>query len=281
MTAFPESKKIGIIANAAKPSAAELTQKLRAWIEKRGFSVIDSSACSIEEVLEDAALIISLGGDGTMLGIASRMKEKSIPVLGVNLGSLGFLTEVKEDEVFEELNAFFLGNAQVEERLMLSCSARSEKTRKERRFTALNDIVINREGLSRLLNVEVRVSGEKLTSFSGDGVIIATPTGSTAYSLSAGGSVVHPSLEALIITPICPHTSALRPMVVSGKEKISIRQNPRGSGKAMLSADGQENLEIDDSYTVEVTRSSTPLKLLKSSKRSYYAALRENFKFPE
>ncbi|HXV28261.1 MAG TPA: NAD(+)/NADH kinase, partial [bacterium] len=169
----------------------------------------------------------------------------------------------------------------IEERLMLSCLAKSQKAKKSRRFTALNDMVVSREGLTRLLRVEVQVSGEQLTSFSGDGVIVATPTGSTAYSLSAGGAVVHPRLEAVIITPVCPHASALRSMVVRGDEKITVKIKTNREGeKALLTADGQENLEIDDSYTVEITRSNTTLKLIKSSKRSYFATLRENFKFP-
>ena len=280
MADFSDVKKIGIVVNQNKPSAAELLPRLKDWLTKRAVAVSDTTSSNFEQVIQDSALLICLGGDGTILSLAAQMKQHSIPVFGVNLGELGFLAQVKEDEVFEELNAFFMGHGKIEERLMLSCSARSDKTKKERRFTALNDIVISREGLSRLLHVEVRVSAEKLTSFGGDGVIIATPTGSTAYSLSAGGAVVHPKLEAFIITPICPHASALRPMVVSGDEKISIRQTPRGSGKALLTADGQENLEIDDSFSIEITKSSTPLKFLKSSKRSYFSTLRENFKFP-
>lgn len=273
--------KIAIVVNQKKPSAAELLPKVKSWLEKRELKVEDTTASPIEDILNEAILVICLGGDGTLLSVSSHMKEKSVPVLGVNLGSLGFLTEIKESEIFEELNSFFIGQSQIEERLMISCSARSEKTKKERRLTALNDMVVNREGRSRLLHVDIRVSGEKLTNFAGDGIIIATPTGSTAYSLSAGGPVVHPALEAFVITPICPHASSLRPMVVSANEKISIRIHAVDeSGKALLTADGQENVEIDDSFSVEMTRSATPLKLIKSSKRSYFATLRENFRFP-
>ncbi len=273
--------KIGIVVNKNKPGALELLAKLSDWLTKREMEVLDSLSQPVENVLDGASLVICLGGDGTLLSVAGHMKQNSIPVLGVNLGSLGFLTEVKQTEVFEELNGYFLGQSRIEERFMLSCRVHSESAKKERRLVALNDIVVSREGLSRLLDVEVRVSGEKLTSFSGDGVIVATPTGSTAYSLSAGGAVVHPKLEAILITPICPHASALRSIVVAADEKISVRiQTFQGAGKALLTADGQENVEIDDSYHVEMTRSNTPLKLLKSSKRSYFATLRENFKFP-
>ena len=274
-------KKVAIVINPNKKSAAELVPKLRDWLEKREFEIKETHGEALEEAVKDAELAICLGGDGTLLSVANQMKVSSIPVLGVNLGALGFLTEVKQTEVFEELNAFFFGDAVIEDRLMLSCSVGSEKTQ-ERRLLALNDIVVSREGLSRLLVVEIRISGEKLTSFAGDGVIIATPTGSTAYSLSAGGAIVHPKLDNLIVTPICPHASALRPIVVGGSEKISVRiRTDKGSGKALLTADGQENIEIDDSFNVEITKAEKPLKLVKSSKRSYFATLRENFKFPE
>ncbi len=275
-------KKVAVIYNSSKPSAAELLPKLRDWLQKRDCQVSETGEIeSIESVLHGAELIICMGGDGTLLSAASRLRGAAVPVMGINMGRVGFLTEVKKEEIFEELSTFFLGHSEIEDRLMLLSSARSEKTKKERRFLALNDIVIGREGLCRILHLEIHVSDEKLTSFAGDGVIIASPTGSTAYSLSAGGAMVHPHLEALIITPICPHTSSLRPIVVSASEKISVRiHNPRGSAKALLTADGQENLEIDDSYTVEIMKASTPLKLVKSSRRGYFATLRENFKFP-
>ncbi len=274
-------KKIGIVVNTNKEGAEELLGKLREWLEKRDAAVIDSLAHSVDDIIRDCSLIICLGGDGTMLSVASHMKEKSVPVLGINLGNLGFLTEVKKTEVFEELNAYYIENYTIEERLMLSCAVKSEKHKTERRFVVLNDIVVSREGLTRLLRVDAFVTNEKLTSFAGDGLIIATPTGSTAYSLSAGGAIVHPTLETIIITPICPHSSSLRPIVVNSEERITVKiQTNRAGEKALLTADGQESIEIDDSYSVEITRSNTPFKLVKSSKRSYFATLRENFKFP-
>ncbi|MBI3313051.1 MAG: NAD(+)/NADH kinase [Candidatus Omnitrophica bacterium] len=273
--------KIGIVVNQKKKGALELLAKLRDWLVKREVTVQDTTSESPDNLVKNAELLICLGGDGTLLAAAGYMKERSIPILGVNLGSLGFLTEVKESEVFEELSAYFLGQSQIEERLMLSATARSEKNKVERRMVALNDMVISREGLTRLLRLEVQVSGENLTRFSGDGVIVATPTGSTAYSLSAGGAIVHPKLDALIVTPICPHSLALRSIVLGGNEKITVRiQTDRENERALLTADGQENLEIDDSFSVEIMRSNTSLKLLKSSKRSYFATLKENFRFP-
>ena len=187
-------KKVGIVVNQKKQGAVELTAKIRTWLEKRDVVVTDTLSQPIGQMIESADFLISLGGDGTMLSIVSHLRHRSVPVLGVNLGSLGFLTEVKQAEVFEELAAFFQ-KPEIEDRLMISCVAWSKTRKVERRFLALNDIVIGREGLARILRLDVFVSGEKLTSFRGDGVIIATPTGSTAYSLSADGAVVHPKLK--------------------------------------------------------------------------------------
>ncbi len=272
---------VGIVANRQKPSAPRLLVKIRTWLKKRGVSVLDSLSQSKNQVVAKSDLVLCLGGDGTLLSLAPLMEKHSVPILGINLGDLGFLTEVKQDEVFFELERALRGESRIEKRWMLSCQADSAKYRKSEKFIALNDIVINREGLSRMIYVDVRVNDEVLTHFAGDGVVLATPTGSTAYSLSAGGAVVHPKLEGIVITPICPHASALRSLVVSAAEKISVRLRMKGeSCRALLTADGQKNLEIDDSFRVVVTQSSVPLKLVKSSKRGYFATLREIFKFP-
>jgi NAD+ kinase len=274
-------QKIGIVVNTKKPNAEKLLGELKSWLSKRSVELKDTTQASFEEVAEDASLLICLGGDGTILRVASQMKERPIPVLAVNIGSLGFLTEVKTAEMFDELQTYFLGKSQIEERLMLSCFARSEEARKERRFQALNDVVVSREGLTRLLRVRVDVGKETLTNFWGDGVIVATPTGSTAYSLSAGGAVVHPQLDALVITPICPHALTLRSLVVRADERITIRiQCDREGERAVLTADGQENMEVDETTAIEITRSSIPFRLVKSSRRSYLETLRENFKLP-
>lgn len=274
-------KKIGIIVNPKKPDATKWLTELKSWLSKRGAEAQDSLKSSLEEVIHEADLLVSLGGDGTILRLANYLKERPIPVLAVNIGSLGFLTEVKAEEMFDELQTYFLGELRIEERLMLSCAVRHEKTRKERRFQALNDIVVSREGLTRLLKVRVEMSGETLMNFAGDGVIVATPTGSTAYSLSAGGAIVHPKLEAIIVTPICPHALALRSIVIRADEKISIQVVcDREGEKALLTADGQENVEVDENTSIEITRSSVPFQLVKSSRRSYVDTLRENFKFP-
>lgn len=275
-------EKVGIVVNQKKKGAPELCEKLEKWLAKRDIPVQNSLSTSLDDLIENSTLLVCLGGDGTILSVVSRMKSRVVPILGVNFGKLGFLTEAKAEEVFEELNAYLLQKPVVENRLMLSCTAKSKKNDQGRRFIALNDIVISREGLARILQLDVTISGEKFTSFRGDGVVIASPTGSTAYSLSAGGAVVHPKLEAILITPICPHALNLRALVIGADEKITIRirtENP--NEKALLTADGQEKIEIDDSYSVEVTRFHMPMSLVKSTKRSYLQTLRENFKFPD
>ncbi|HOW87120.1 MAG TPA: NAD(+)/NADH kinase [Candidatus Omnitrophota bacterium] len=275
-------EKIGIIVNQKKKGAIELGEKLKEWLAKRDIPAKDSSSASIEELIEGSTFLICLGGDGTILSVVSRMKARVVPILGVNFGKLGFLTEAKADEVFEELNAYLHQKPLVDKRLMLSCTVKGKKNVQDRRFVALNDIVISREGLARILQLDVIISGEKFTSFRGDGLVIASPTGSTAYSLSAGGAVVHPKLEALLITPICPHALNLRALVIAADEKITVRiRTEHPNEKALLTADGQEKIEIDDSYIVEVTRFHMPLTLVKSTKRSYLETLRENFKFPD
>lgn len=274
-------EKIGIVVNEKKPNAKKWLGELRTWLSKRAVEVLDTIESSPEEVLKEASLLVCLGGDGTILRLANQMRERAVPVLAVNVGSLGFLTDVKTEEMFDELQSYFLNQIQIEERLMLSCSVRNEKSRTERRFQALNDIVVSREGLTRLLRIRVEVSGETLTHFAGDGVIVATPTGSTAYSLSAGGAIVHPKLEAIIITPICPHALALRSLVVRADERVTIGiECDREGERALLTADGQENMEVEEGASIEVTRSTIPFRLVKSSRRSYIETLRENFKLP-
>ena len=275
-------EKIGIVVNQKKKGAPELCIKLKEWLAKRDIPVQDTSSASLDDLIENSTLLVCLGGDGTILSVVSHMKNRVVPILGVNFGKLGFLTEAKAEEVFEELNAYLLQKPLVENRLMLSCTAKSKKSDQGRRFIALNDIVISREGLARILQLDVTISGEKFTSFRGDGVVIASPTGSTAYSLSAGGAVVHPKLEAILITPICPHALNLRALVIGADEKITIRiRTGNPNEKALLTADGQEKIEIDDSYSVEITRFHMPLSLVKSTKRGYLQTLKENFKFPD
>ena len=278
-------KTVGLLANPTKPNVDQVRKDLRDWLAKRSIEVLDTAEIPVEKMFSQTDLFICLGGDGTILHLAGKMIDRMIPVLGVNLGGLGFLTEVRLEELYDELKLVFSGQFEVEERTLLSATVRWDssggKPEPERRFQALNDVVVNREGLSRYMAVQIDIGGERATRFSGDGVIVATPTGSTAYSLSAGGPIVHPSLDNIIITPICPHASALRPIVVSGDQSIRIRITcDDAKEKALLTADGQSDVTIDNRSIIEVTRSVNRFPLVKSSKRSYFATLREKFKLP-
>lgn len=275
-------KRVGILTNPNKPNIDQTRRELIEWLGKRNLEVSDASQSSVEKICIEADLIVSLGGDGTILHLAGRMKDRAVPVLGVNMGSLGFLTDTRSDELYDELKLIFAGQYNVEERMLLSASVRVDGAKgEERRFQALNDIVVNREGLTRYMAVQIDIGGEHATRFYGDGVIVATPTGSTAYSLSAGGPIVYPTLDNLIVTPICAHASAIRPLVVSGSQSIRIRITcDEVREKALLTADGQMDVPIDNRSIVEITRSENKFYLINSSKRSYFHTLREKFKLP-
>lgn len=204
------------------------------------------------------------------------MTERSVPVLGVNLGGLGFLTGVKAREAYRELDSIFSGASDVEERLMLRLTLR--QGRKTEVFQGLNDAVINREGLTRYLRVSVQAGGENLMGFSGDGVIVATPTGSTAYSLSAGGPFVHPSLSDFVVTPLSAHSLLARPIVLPAEKAITVAiSSDQGSRQASVTVDGQTKRVVSDRHRIEITRAPLPFKLMRSSRRSYLETLREKF----
>ncbi len=276
----PKIKNVALFVNKQKIGAPALGKKIRSFFEKRKISVLSSFEFDTAACLEKADLAVSLGGDGTILALAREMKKRSVPVLGVNFGRLGFLTEVRPEEVMKELEACLAGKLEIEERMMLECHVQSKKRQIDRRLVSLNDMVISREGVSRLVALDILVSGYKLAAFRGDGVILATPTGSTAYSLSAGGAVVHPRVDSIIITPICPHASSMHPTVIPAGERVTIAiRRERGDARAVLTADGQEIIEVDDSFNITVTRFALPFRLLKSSKRNYYETLNRHLHF--
>lgn len=273
-------KSAALIINRNKERALELGVQIRKFLEDRKIKVYSSLDHTPRECLEKTDLAISLGGDGTILGLAREMRDRSVPVLGVNLGRLGFLTETRPSEITEELEDCLAGKLEIEERMLLECRVRSEKQGVQRELVALNDMVISREGVSRLVALEILISGQPLANFRGDGVILATPTGSTAYSLSAGGPIVHPRVDSILITPICPHASSLYPTVIPADEKVTIAiRGERRDARAILTADGQEIVEVDDSFHIEVTRYAQPFRLVKSSRRTYYETLKRHLHF--
>jgi NAD+ kinase len=236
-------------------------------VKERELSCIDPSLFISPEALNlKCDFVIAMGGDGTLLRAARYIKESSIPLIGVNLGSLGFLTEIVIDELYPSLEKILSGNYRIEERIVLSSTFPTGKT-----FYALNDIVLHMGTSGRIIGIEIEINGSPLAKFSADGLIISTPTGSTAYSLAAGGPILHHGLEAQILTPICPHTLGLRSMVFSIDEEISIRLV---KGKGIFVVDGQITVEVNETFSFTVTKADYKILLVRATQRDFYEILR-------
>ncbi len=269
-------EKVGLVINQKKSGARLLAESLKTWLKKRGKKVFAGFRDEVRPLIQKSDFLVCLGGDGTILNVAHHMDQKSIPVLGVNLGGLGFMTGVKGKEVFKELEEIFDGSCKIEERIMLR--ARLVTRRRTEVFQALNDAVINREGLTRYLRIHVKAGGDDLMSFSGDGVIVATPTGSTAYSLSAGGPFVYPTLDSFVVTPLCAHALLVRPIVLRTENVILVSlAAEKDNGHASLTVDGQTKRVISPQDKIEITKSPVRFKLIGSSQRSYLETLKEKF----
>ena len=220
-----------------------------------------------KEEVEEIKLVVVGGGDGTILKASHFAAPLGLPILGVNMGRFGFLAEFTPKQALQAIEDFFQGKVYIEERMMLSAEI------KKKVFYALNDVVISKGGISRILNVETRVGEELLAVYPADGVIISTPTGSTAYSLSAGGPIVDPSVELIILTPICPHTLSARPLVLKPEEEIKLSIRPPNPGSAFLTVDGQEGIPIGDEKVV-VKRAPFRCKFVLSYNYSFHRKVR-------
>jgi len=280
--------KFGIIANTSKEKVWEIIPRLVEWLSQRGVDLILASDLAErthtsgleyvnKELLGDLCdMIITLGGDGTILSTVRCVGRSETPILGVNIGRLGFLAEITTDELFQGMENILNGDYRVERRMVL----KAEIVGEGRKLYALNDIVLNRGDFSRTIKVETYIDGEPLSTYIGDGVIIATPTGSTAYSLSAGGPIVAPTLEAIIINPICPHDLAARPIILPADKVIKIvgtSEHPQ----ILLSADGQEDCKLISGETVEVRKADHSIRLVECSGKSFYHLLRTKLNWGE
>ena len=288
-------KRIGIIAKKNKPEAVAIARNLMEWLRSKKIEVyIEEEIGQLftlaasepypktvkrESIPTDAEMIIVLGGDGTLLSVARQVWNKNIPILGVNLGGLGFLTEITLDELYRVLERVLQGDFEINEREVLNAAVIRRGDRIAE-FTVLNDAVINKGALARIIDLETTINGEYLSTFRSDGLIISTPTGSTAYNLSAGGPIVYPSLHTIIITPICPHTLTIRPIIIPDDVKIRASLKSR-SEEVLLTLDGQLGFTLEFEDVVEVGKAEGRILLIKSPYRRYFELLREKLKWGE
>ncbi|MFQ5907021.1 MAG: NAD(+)/NADH kinase [bacterium] len=275
-------KRAGILINAAKPQAGSMLERVAAISGSEGVELVaEQSVSPITETkmnLADAAaiaasvdLIVAMGGDGTLLRAARLVGSRGTPILGINLGGLGFLTEVEERFVDEALRSVFRGESRIEERMVLEGELPDGTV-----LTALNDIVVCTGKTLRIAEMTLYVGDEYVASFSADGLIVSTPTGSTAYSLAAGGPIVYPTFDSIIITPICPHSLGLRPMVFSPEVIFTVQME---SESASVVADGQEVRQIQSKDRVSFHRATYRLRLLRPLTTTFYKILREKLKW--
>ncbi len=279
---------VGVCLKPGQPQAAETVRGLVKWLGDRGIEARVDLECAkltdrpAEETVALAAevdLLVSLGGDGTLLSIARASGSRRVPILGVNLGSLGFLTEVNVEEMLPTLEAVLAGNAKVVSRMRLEVQAWRDGEELGR-FMALNDAVISKTALSRMIDLETLAGGETVTIYHADGLIVSTPTGSTAYSLSAGGPLLLPGLEAIVLTPICPHSLTQRPLVLPVESEIEVVVHTRG-GEATITMDGQEGMDLWDGDRVAMRRSPHPVDIIASPLRSRFQILRAKLRWGE
>jgi NAD+ kinase len=285
---------IGILARPDLREASAAIAELAAWLKARGLRACleeataalagpaTSEGCLVAAGRDVAGLadaLVVLGGDGTLLA-ASRLLDKPIPVLGVNFGSLGFLTEITLAELYPTLSGVLEGRYQHEERRLLRTVVH-RRGRPDVTADVLNDVVITKAGPSRIIELDVSVGGVFVSSFRADGIIVSSPTGSTAYNLAAGGPILNPTLPAIVITPICPHMLANRPLVVSDESRIELRLRAAREVDVYAALDGQETFAFVDDDSVVVTGSPRRLKLVKAPGRDYYEVLRTKLKWGE
>lgn len=281
-------KRIGIIAKTDKAEAVETSGEVVKWLkERRVEPVLDDElsallglthGCRKSDLPSLSDMLLVLGGDGTLLASARLAGISGIPLLGVNLGNLGFITEITKDELYPALEKVLAGDYETEERLMLSVRVVRDGT-EVGTYTVLNDVVVSRGTTARIIDLETKINGEYITTYKADGVIVSTPTGSTAYSLSAGGPILYPSLHVVSITPICPHTLTNRPVIIPDDSLVAITLLSRED--VLLTVDGVSGTAIHVGDTVEVRRAPNSIKLIKSPYRSYYDVLRTKLKWGE
>jgi NAD+ kinase len=280
-------RTVGLVAKYEEPKAAEMVRWLVPWLKEKKKRVLVEAGqfkdgarpCSKEQMVRRADLIVVLGGDGTLLSVARLVERPKVPILGVNLGGLGFMTEVAVDELESVLERTLAGDFTVERRMTLEVRIESDGA-KPKKFRVLNDAVIAKGARSRIIDMEAFIGKEYLCTYRADGLIISTPTGSTAYSLAVGGPILYPSLGAIVLSPIAPHTLSNRPIVVSSKSTVRVMVRS-GGNTVFLSPDGQQGVVLKDGDTVQVKDYGVPVSLVKAPSRNYFEILRDKLKWGE
>ena len=291
-------RRVGIVAKHGLSAAADHLGRLADWLRTHEIHPVFESrtaalagaggeSLSREAMPADVDLVIVLGGDGTLLGMGTRIAQagRDIPILGVNFGSLGFLTETRIDELYTVLESVIEGTAVYDERAMLAADAYRAAEGNREHFDSrivLNDVVFTKAALSRMIELSVSVTAGAVTRVKADGLIVATATGSTAYNLAAGGPIVHPRVDAFVITPIAPHTLTNRPIVIPGSDIVEVCPHIEGDAdEVFVTYDGQYGYPLKAGDTIRVRRSERTLRLVKAPSRSYFDLLREKLKWGE
>jgi NAD+ kinase len=282
-------KAVGIIAKPKVPQAAAIVPGLLDWLRERGIEVLCDEVTAAyggncvglprEEVAAGADLLVVLGGDGTLLAAARALRGRDVPLFPVNLGGLGFLTAITTDEIGPELERAFRGEHRIGRRRMLNAEVLRGEARIAQ-YEALNDVVITKSSIARMIDLDAYVDSNFVTSYKADGLIICTPTGSTAYSLSAGGPIIFPRVDAFCITPICPHMLTNRPVILPDASVIEVR-NKSGDGETFLTIDGQVGEPLKCGDRVVARRSPHVLQLIRPPKSLFFDVLRQKLKWGE
>lgn len=295
MIAVRPITKVGIVAKSRLRAAIPHLAEIATWLESRGVEPVFESATAAllasagpVRVLDrlplarEVDMVVVLGGDGTLLSMANciGVAGSVTPILGVNFGSLGFLTEVTLPELYPSLEAALSGAVRVEERMMLRASLfRSGEAFAD--HIALNDVVVTKGARSRMIDLSVWVGDEFVTRVKADGLIVATPTGSTAYNLSAGGPIIQPTLDALLLTPIAPHTLTNRPIVIPAASPVRVQPHIEERAEVFVTFDGQDGFQVQADDEIRIRRADRPMRLIRPSTRSYFEVLREKLKWGE
>jgi NAD+ kinase len=280
---------VGVVVKRQRAQAIELARELIGWLQERGITALveaDNAAefgckngISQADMVAAAEMIVVFGGDGSLLRVARLMREHPVPILGVNLGHFGFLTAFSRDELTPMMERVLAGDFQVEQRMTLDVFLR-RSGEALLQPQVLNEAVITQGALARIIDVETAVDGQYLGIYRADGLIVATPTGSTAYSLSAGGPIVHPSVGVMVLSPICPHTLTHRPMVLPDTAVVTVMLRSAHED-VVLTLDGQEGIPLRRDDVIEIRRGKSSVPLVRAANRNYFDVLRSKLRWGE